>query len=410
MRAMNNSTRLILFGLIFGIGAIFFVPPRANAEPARDAPVYIVQSGDTLVSIAARFNTTVAILKKLNNLVNDDLIQVGQKLILPANENSSTAINATAYIVQPGDTLQRIALRYGTTLRALQQLNDLPNPNLLTPGFAIAIPNAPALVKPGLQIDALEALQGGTTVVKIARPELTTVTGMLNGKPLKFTRAGGYAFALLGASRCAKIGAQPLTIVASDARGQPTTDNVTINITTTAYLVNAITLPPTGVSILQDSALIKRESDELASIVAKFSPTRLWRGAFRQPVYTAITENFGTRRSYNGGPVGVCGHEGTDFSMKLGDPVFAAARGRVAFSALTQVRGNLVVIDHGLGVFTGYYHLSALSVQAGQMVNPGDVIGKAGSTGLSTGPHLHWSMWINGEYVDPMEWTRRVIP
>lgn len=96
--------------------------------------------------------------------------------------------------------------------------------------------------------------------------------------------------------------------------------------------------------------------------------------------------------------------------MKLGDPVFAAARGRVAFSALTQVRGNLVVIDHGLGVFTGYYHLSALSVQAGQMVNPGDVIGKAGSTGLSTGPHLHWSMWINGEYVDPMEWTRRVIP
>ena len=96
--------------------------------------------------------------------------------------------------------------------------------------------------------------------------------------------------------------------------------------------------------------------------------------------------------------------------MKTGDPVFAAARGRVVFAALTQVRGNLIVIDHGLGVFSAYYHLSEINTPAGQAVNAGALIGKAGSTGLSNGPHLHWSMWVNGEYVDPMEWTRRAIP
>jgi murein DD-endopeptidase MepM/ murein hydrolase activator NlpD len=127
-------------------------------------------------------------------------------------------------------------------------------------------------------------------------------------------------------------------------------------------------------------------------------------------LYGNITEFFGTRRSYNGGPVGACGHEGTDFGVPGGTPIFAPARGRVVFAGLTQVRGNLTVIDHGLGVFSAYYHQSAIDVQAGQMVEPGQLIGKVGTTGLSTGNHLHWSMWANGEYVDPLEWTRRVLP
>ncbi len=108
--------------------------------------------------------------------------------------------------------------------------------------------------------------------------------------------------------------------------------------------------------------------------------------------------------------MGACGHEGTDFGAPAGSPIYAPARGRVVFAGLTQVRGNMTVIDHGVGVFSAYYHQSEINVQVGQMVEPGTLIGKVGSTGLSTGPHLHWSMWINGEYVDPMEWTRRLVP
>jgi murein DD-endopeptidase MepM/ murein hydrolase activator NlpD len=99
-----------------------------------------------------------------------------------------------------------------------------------------------------------------------------------------------------------------------------------------------------------------------------------------------------------------------DFSMPEGSPIYAPARGRVVFTGLTQVRGNLTVIDHGLGVFSAYFHQTEILVKVGQMVEPGMLIGKVGTTGLSTGPHLHWSMWVDGEYVDPLEWTRRVFP
>jgi murein DD-endopeptidase MepM/ murein hydrolase activator NlpD len=96
--------------------------------------------------------------------------------------------------------------------------------------------------------------------------------------------------------------------------------------------------------------------------------------------------------------------------VDAGVPVYAPARGKVVFAALTQVRGNMTVIDHGVGVFSAYFHQSEIDVQVGQMVEPGTLIGKVGTTGLSTGPHLHWSLFVNGEYVDPLEWTRRVIP
>jgi murein DD-endopeptidase MepM/ murein hydrolase activator NlpD len=74
------------------------------------------------------------------------------------------------------------------------------------------------------------------------------------------------------------------------------------------------------------------------------------------------------------------------------------------------VRGNVVFINHGFGVFSGFYHLSEIDVKAGQRVNTGDLVGKVGTTGFSTGDHLHWSMWVNGVYVDPIEWETRTVP
>jgi murein DD-endopeptidase MepM/ murein hydrolase activator NlpD len=74
------------------------------------------------------------------------------------------------------------------------------------------------------------------------------------------------------------------------------------------------------------------------------------------------------------------------------------------------VRGNAVIVDHGLGVHTGYWHLSRIDVAAGQVVKVGDAIGQVGTTGLSTGSHLHWELRIGDVPVDPMEWTRRTIP
>ena len=410
--------RLNVFVLaLIVLSALIFLSVPASVTAA-GPETYVVQSGDTLTAIAQRFKTSVAEIKKLNNLGANDTITVGQKLLIPTGDAPASTsapgpiapTNIISYTIQPGDTLARIASRYGTSLRALAQLNGLPNPNLLDEGQGIAVSADTGLVKPGLIVDSVNARQGGTVVVQVERPDVAAVTGLLNTKPLKFTNAGGYYYALLGVSRCAKATPVPLTVITTDTHTRPTTDNLKLNVITTTFPVNAITLPPAGATILSNTTLVNREAVDLATIVTQYTSTRLWSGVFRQPVYTAITENFGTRRSYNGGPVGACGHEGTDFSMKLGDPIYSAARGKVVFADLTQVRGNLVVINHGLGVFSAYYHMSELVAKVGQIVNPGSLIGKAGSTGLSTGPHLHWSMWVNGEYVDPMEWTRRVFP
>ena len=74
------------------------------------------------------------------------------------------------------------------------------------------------------------------------------------------------------------------------------------------------------------------------------------------------------------------------------------------------MRGNAVIIDHGLGVHTGYWHLSSIKVKPGQMVKPGDLIGLVGTTGLSTGDHLHWELRIGDVPVNPLVWTRRSFP
>ncbi len=397
----------LFFAILCALLAFFVTTaPRASAAPPQDTPTtYVVQAGDTLFDIATRYATTVAALKRLNNLTSDTIL-VGQKLLVP----SANGASASAYIVQPGDTLSAIAIRYGTTPRALAELNGITNPNLIAAGQPLAIPTSATIVKPGLALDPQSARQGGTLLVQIARADLGSASLTFNGKTIPLTRAAGYFYALVGISRCAKVGAAALTLTTTDADDQTATEKIPFTVASTAFQVDAITLPPSASAILQNTALIKRESDQVAAVVGRFTPARLWSGAFRQPMYGRITELFGTRRSYNGGPVGACGHEGMDFGMAAGSPVYADARGRVVFAQKTDVRGNLIVIDHGLGVFSGFYHLSEINTQVGKVVEPGELIGKVGSTGLSTGPHLHWSMWVNGDYVDPLEWTRRVIP
>lgn len=389
---------------------IAFAPPHVQAAPPSGPPEpYTVQAGDTLYSISVRFHTTVDALKRLNGLTGDT-IRVGQQLLIPSDDSAPSAPTpSTTYVVQPGDSLYRIALRYGTTTRAIMDLNGIPNPNLVSTGQALAIPQNAALVQPGLTLEPSIVQEGGTLVVKLARPGLTSVIGKWGGDRVSFTRAGGYYYGLFGVSRCANVGPATLQLTATDSAGVSSTISTTFTVASTAFQVQSLTLAP-SVAALLDPTLVKREAEQLAAIVARYTPTRLWRGAFRVPVSGQITSHFGTRRSYNKGPVGECGHEGTDFSGATGTPVYADARGRVTFAGPTQVRGNMVVVDHGLGVHSGYYHLSEVGVQVGQMVEASDVIGKVGSTGLSTGSHLHWSMWVNGEYVDPIEWTRRLVP
>jgi len=116
-----------------------------------------------------------------------------------------------------------------------------------------------------------------------------------------------------------------------------------------------------------------------------------------------VTSEFGGNRTYNSG-IWNQYHTGVDFRRKIGEPVLAAADGTVVAAERFDVRGNLVVLDHGNGVFTQYAHLSEFVVDEGDFIQKGELIGLAGSTGRINGPHLHFEIIVNGNEVDPIRW------
>ncbi len=157
-----------------------------------------------------------------------------------------------------------------------------------------------------------------------------------------------------------------------------------------------------------DQAAIDEERARLREIWSQVSPEPLWQDSFREPIadYLEISSTFGARRSTNGGPYNRY-HEGVDFSAYGGTPVLAPAGGVVVVAEPLYVRGGAVIIDHGLGVYSGYYHLSEIFVEAGTAVSPGDPLGAVGTTGLSTGNHLHWDLLIGTTWVDAAAWLEQ---
>src|SRR5947207_1793947 len=136
------------------------------------------------------------------------------------------------------------------------------------------------------------------------------------------------------------------------------------------------------------------------------APTPLWQDAFLRLPNSAPLSGFADRRTYvhDGKTIDQQTHLGFDLASLRGSPVPAANAGRVVFAGALGIYGNTVVIDHGLGVFSLYGHLSEVGVKPGAAVGRGDPIGKTGDTGLAAGDHLHFSIMIHGVHVDPVEW------
>jgi murein DD-endopeptidase MepM/ murein hydrolase activator NlpD len=147
-------------------------------------------------------------------------------------------------------------------------------------------------------------------------------------------------------------------------------------------------------------ARIEREAETLRTLLAAASPERLWSGAFRMPVPGPVISGFGKRSIVNGVPRSP--HAGIDLRARTGTPLRAPHGGRVTLVDDLYFTGTTIVIDHGLGVHSVLCHLSSARVRAGDAVVRGQLIGATGASGRATGPHLHWSIRVNGARVDPL--------
>ena len=166
------------------------------------------------------------------------------------------------------------------------------------------------------------------------------------------------------------------------------------------YPEQRLTLPSNMVDLDKKTlARVTTESKAVHEAFDAFVPHPLWKGRFVEPVSGKISGRFGSRRVINGQPRKP--HSGEDIAAPKGTPVIAMNDGMVRLTADHFFSGKGVIVDHGLGLFSMYFHLSSVDVKHGQVVKKGQVIGKVGSTGRATGPHLHWGVRLNGSRVDP---------
>jgi len=375
---------------------------------------HLLEPGETLDSLALRFDLKRETLIHLNRVVNPDLLYINEPIITVDQVDGGAAIpHGITYPRRAGEGLLALAAGLNQNPWTLAEINRLPNPGLLPPGVSLVMPGGDLPVKAlpfpvqDMQIHPLPPERGRTVSIHLQTTQPVTLTGTLGEWPLHFNVENENSqYALLGIYRLTDPDLYRLTVSVSEADGATTSFSQPLPVREGHYLVDPpLTVDPATL----DSAVTGPELDKLKSITAPFTSTRYWSGVFIVPSVGGMSSRYGSLRSYNGGPYDSF-HTGTDFTGGEDRPITAPAPGVVVFTGKLEVRGNATIIDHGWGVYTGYWHQSSILVKVGDHVEVGQQIGFQGATGRVTGPHLHWEVWVGGFQVDPLQWTTEAFP
>ncbi len=459
-----------LFLLALAVSVLVAVQPAAAQS---SGPVYVVQPGDTMSSIADRFNVSITDLMTANNISDPNVLSAGQQLVIPGLEGVSGVLDTE--VIGFGDSLHSILRRTQIPLDLLRRLNHLVSPTEFYVGASLIVPKqenqtdlkqrlaaAPGqsllelaveanaspwalstlnglsgtwdalpgdvLYGPGagqssenasglpsafvsVDIPKLPFKQGGTAEIIVKPADGATLGGMLVDHPLQFFPMGdGRMVALQGVYVLLNPGAYPLQLDATFPDGTRQSFQQMVLVAPGDQPRQAITVPP------EDPTVMTTENAQLQSITAPATPTRTWQGQFSLPVGTpyCIKDWFGAPRSvtYNGSSYTYF-HGGVDYGVCSVDhpfDIYAAAAGTVVFTGMLPVHGNTTIINNGWGVYTIYAHQKEIDVGVGQQVQAGQIIGVIGATGHVTGPHLHFEMWVNGVQVNPLDWLSQTFP
>lgn len=239
-----------------------------------------------------------------------------------------------------------------------------------------------------------------SVVIQQSNTKLSTPTVNIDGKTYPSFPLGQNKFrALLPTTPLDKSGLRQIQVTTDTGM-----QNLTVNLQSRSFPTQSIWLPPEKESI-EGTDL---EFDRVGAFKQLVTPDKLWKGPFVRPNNGPVSTVYGVRRYYNGNFAENYYHRGVDYADYNGSPVVAPAAGRIALVGLEsqgfEIHGNTVGIDHGQGVTSILIHLSGINVKEGSIVKAGQKIGTVGSTGASTGPHLHWGLYVHGQAVDPIPW------
>ncbi|MGH2581800.1 MAG: peptidoglycan DD-metalloendopeptidase family protein [Anaerolineales bacterium] len=467
MTRLLSKTSPKLFSICLVLAVIAAIPSSSAFAQESDGVQYVVQPGDTLSSIALRFDVSVSEIIEASNISNPDALNVGDVLIIPgidwidgvlvfeemplgesflslkrryllsdenmarlnrltspdqlyyglsillATERGELAESARALVGTEGSLLE-IAAASGDNPWALVAYNQLPGtwaaiPGdvLFTPATESAGPGALPAAISALRVDDPGFVQGKTLVITAATNAEIQLGGEFFGHTLNFFPEDGDLVALQGIPLEAESGTFDFSFSGIWPSGESFTFTQPVRVASGDYATASLFVDPEFL----DGERSAGENAEIARIMAQVTPERLWQGLWGWPhdLVDDVTSEFGVYRVYNGGLTEGY-HYGTDFGGGALLNIYAPAAGRVVFAGPLDIRGNATIIDHGQGVYTGYWHQEEIYVSEGDLVEAGQTIGIVGKSGRVSGPHLHWEVWVGGVPVEPLDWLARSYP
>lgn len=395
---MNSWKMVLILVLLLGY---------ASAATAQNGEAeHFVQVGDSWAALGRRYGVDSVQLQAASGHINGQREPaIGSAVMVP----SQPAFYGNLIRSADGGLLQT-AVSHNTSAWQIALQNEISFPHrplFYQPVFIEEAGKFPSDLPIGFETLELSAVpahpgegagyRGQTTVPLTVTAELT-MRGGRAGLAMDVTKNGRFQTATTGTGAFFGSGEPALTI---QVDGHPLWSQPwTFEDKVWAY--QELYFTGSAGAITQE--MIDAERAQMFALWEPNTPLQ-WTTPFQRPIdtYFEVTSWYGTRRSNNGGPYSTY-HEGVDYSAYDGTPVMAAAAGTVVLAELLPVRGNTVVIDHGAGVYTGMYHLSGLETAVSETVQVGDVVGLVGTTGLSTGNHLHWDLIVNTVWVDGEAW------
>lgn len=257
-----------------------------------------------------------------------------------------------------------------------------------------------------------ELMAGDPLAVHVSWPtvaaRVTAVTVRFDGKDERLLRSSDGARAIVPVPLSTAPGAYTLAVSVTDEFGFHHHATQSVAVTALPGKIELIHLSP-QVAATDTPEAWAQDQKALQAAFAESGPTPDWSAPFEIPIKGVESAGFGSARRYApGGPVSR--HTGLDLAAPEGTPIHASNDGVVLLARKLPISGNTVAIDHGDGIVSLYFHQSKILVQVGQAVTRGEVIGLVGTTGLSTGPHLHWEMRVDGVPTNPLAWVGQVFP